>query len=88
MNRIMEQKSQGIDFVVGQLRSQSVLLYNTLEDIGRNHRYGDDYIMESLKTTEISFRRLQYYVEIDKEIILSWNRSKRLRSAFGDYDFT
>ena len=63
MSRLDQQSRPYLDMVASHLRSQIVVLHNTLETIERTHDYEEDYIIESFKTVENELRRLRKFID-------------------------
>ncbi len=48
-----------LDMITSDLRNQITTLKSVLENIERTNRYDDEYIDQSLKSTEIALNRLR-----------------------------
>jgi len=54
-----------LDLVVSWLRSEIARLNHALRTIEETHDYHEDYIQETIKTAEISLRRIRKFIEVN-----------------------
>ncbi|MBZ0165984.1 MAG: hypothetical protein K8I00_04190 [Candidatus Omnitrophica bacterium] len=63
MHRFDYSSGAHVDRIASDLRTQIINLHHILETIERTHRYEDDHILQSLKTSETDLRRLRKFIE-------------------------
>lgn len=65
MGWIVKPQKIFIDLVASWLRSEIACLTRVLSTIEQTHDYSDDFIKESIKTTEVELRRIRKFINFN-----------------------